>query len=220
MSSKNSYHNSLFHDFADTLPITIDSVKKLHFTWYCLIADNHNMDVLKKPTLYKFLALLSYVCGLILFAYSLMLPALITDTKPIYGYWLLIFGPLGLLFFQIGWFGNFLSLLSMLISNRKPRIAFLLSILAILIASQAFLLDEIPFAKPTNVTGFHDGFYLWYSSHYIVAFGTLLQLVAWWLATEVEAEPETIPASSILLTTQTTVETEKPHHVTVTLKQK
>ncbi len=111
---------------------------------------------------------------------SLFFPAFLAQTRDIDGYWVLFLGWIGFLFFQFAWYAAPLMLLAVYTSAHSPRFAFLLAVLAIIIASEAFLFDEIPLREAQQkILGYGLGFYLWYGSFYIAALGVLQKLLLW-----------------------------------------
>jgi membrane-bound ClpP family serine protease len=114
------------------------------------------------------------------FISALFFPAFLAQTQDIDGYWVLFLGWLGFLFFQFAWYAAPLMLLAVYTSAQSPRFAFLLAVLAIIIASEAFLFDEIPLREAQQkILGYGLGFYLWYGSFYIAALGVLQKLLLW-----------------------------------------
>jgi hypothetical protein len=120
-----------------------------------------------------------YLFGFVLFVFSLTQTVFITDVQAIQGYWVLALGAAGFIIFQFAWYANILSLLAVMLSRSKPQLAFLLSVISVLVASEAFLFDEIPLDKSVEITDYGRGFYVWYACHYLIVYGTLLRLVAW-----------------------------------------
>ena len=111
---------------------------------------------------------------------SLFSPAFLAETQDIDGYWVLFLGWMGFLFFQFAWYAAPLMLLAVYTSAHSPRFAFLLAVLAIIIASEAFLFDEIPLrGAQQKISGYGLGFYLWYGSFYIATLGVLQKLLLW-----------------------------------------
>ncbi len=105
------------------------------------------------------------LCGLICFSLSLYNVALFTSGDDLYGYWILLIGWLGLLFFQLSWLANPLNLLALLLLSKKPVVSFILTLIAFLVASQTFMFSEIPTGlsqEKIYIQEFGLGFYLWY----------------------------------------------------------
>lgn len=127
----------------------------------------------------KSLSFAAYFLAAVLFLLSLFLPAFITQTQDIDGYWVLAMGWLGFITFQFAWYALPLAIIAIRVSARKPQLSLLLAVFAILVASEAFLFKEIPFSKSEEVIDLGLGFYLWYMSFMLVAGGTLFRLAAW-----------------------------------------
>lgn len=144
----------------------------------------------------KSLSLAAYFLAAVLFLLSLFIPAFITQSQDIYGYWVLAMGWLGFITFQFAWYALPLAIISIRVSARKPQFSLLISVFAILVASEAFLFKKVPFANSEEVIDVGLGFYLWYMSFILVAAGNLFRLVAWGShvedADEDEKEPEII----------------------------
>ena len=127
---------------------------------------------------WRLIARLLVMAGLVCYSLSLYSVGLYTSGDDLYGIWILLIGWMGIVVFQLSWFANPLNLLALLIMSSKPRISFLLTILAFLLASQTFLFAEIP-------TGFNQeriyikelgiGFYLWYVANGIFVVATLIE---------------------------------------------
>lgn len=106
--------------------------------------------------------------GLACFTLSLFMPVFFTSAEHIYGYWVLLTGWLGLIFIQFAWYANPLNLLALLIARENPRIALLLSIFALILASGTILFYEIPVGlnyEKVFIKEFGLGFYIWYLAH-------------------------------------------------------
>ena len=118
--------------------------------------------------------------GLLSFVTSLFLPSFFTSDGDIIGGWVFIMGWMGIVVFQFAWYANPLSILAFLISESRPRISLLLSLLALVVASHAFVFNEIPTGL---TTGIHQeklfikelgiGFYCWYLSQAFFLLGLL-----------------------------------------------
>lgn len=103
--------------------------------------------------------------GLAFFALSLFLPVFFTSDKDIYGFWVLITGWVGVIFIQFAWYANPINLLALLLMRDSPRISLFLSLLALLLASGAFIFNEIPIGvnnEKVFIKEFGLGFYIWY----------------------------------------------------------
>lgn len=127
----------------------------------------------------KSLSFAAYFLAAVLFLLSLFLPAFITQSQDIYGYWVLAMGWLGFITFQFAWYALPLAIIAIQVSARKPQFSLLLSVFAIVVASEAFLFKKVPFANSDEVIDVGLGFYLWYMSFILVAGGNLFRLVAW-----------------------------------------
>lgn len=118
--------------------------------------------------IYKIGVNLFIFLGFTCFTLSLFLPVFFTSAEEVYGYWVLIIGWLGVIFIQFAWFANPLNCLALLLTNKHPRVALCLSLLALLIASEGFILLEIPTGinqEKVFVKEFGLGFYAWYVAH-------------------------------------------------------
>ncbi|MCK5726762.1 MAG: hypothetical protein KAH22_08065 [Thiotrichaceae bacterium] len=121
-----------------------------------------------------------------LFIASLFLPVFFTEGNTVLGYWVLVTGWIGFIGFQFAWYANTFALFALYYSRKKPTFAFFIAISSILIASQAYLFDEIPSYLPTDtphneksiVLNYGSGFYIWYFSFYFVATSILLRIIA------------------------------------------
>ena len=103
--------------------------------------------------------------GLACFTISMFMPVFFTSAENIYGYWVLLTGWLGMVFIQFAWYANPLNLLALLIASENPRIAIILSILALILASGTVLFYEIPVGlnyEKVFIKEFGLGFYIWY----------------------------------------------------------
>jgi len=127
----------------------------------------------------KSLSFAAYFLAAVLFLLSLFLPAFITQSQDVYGYWVLAMGWLGFITFQFAWYALPLAIIAIRVSARKPQFALLLAVFAILVASEAFLFKKVPFDNSEEVIDIGLGFYLWYMSFILVAGGNLFRLAAW-----------------------------------------
>ena len=103
--------------------------------------------------------------GLACFTLSLFMPVFLTSAENIYGYWVLATGWLGMIFIQFAWYANPLNLLALLIARDNPRIAILLSTLALVLASGTVIFHEIPVGlnhEKIFIKEYGLGFYIWY----------------------------------------------------------
>jgi len=118
--------------------------------------------------------------GLACFSISLFLPTFFTSAEDIYGIWVLLTGWVGLIFLQLAWFSNPLNLLAMLVSPNKPRIALLLSLLSLILASAAFGFYEIPTGINNEIIFIKEfglGFYLWIAAHIFIFLALLMNYI-------------------------------------------
>jgi len=118
--------------------------------------------------------------GLILFVLSLLLTSFFTSGEDIRGYWILILGWIGLIIFQYSWFANPLNLLSLLLVNQRPKLALLLSAVAFLLASQAFIFSEIPSGTSSGkiyIKEFGLGLYVWYLAQGLFLMGMFMAVL-------------------------------------------
>ena len=109
--------------------------------------------------------------GLACFSLSLFMPVVFTSGEDIYGFWVLITGWIGVIFIQVAWYANPVNFLALLLARENPRIAFLLSLLAFMLALGAFLLYEIPIGinyEKLFIKEFGLGFYLWITAHFLL----------------------------------------------------
>jgi len=122
---------------------------------------------------------LIFFSALFFFALALMLTSLFTSGDDIRGYWILIMGWAGLIFFQFSWFANPINLLALLLLPQQPKTALLLSFTAFIIASQSFLLSEIPTGisyEKIYIKEFGLGFYFWYFSQGFFLLGISIEV--------------------------------------------
>jgi hypothetical protein len=114
---------------------------------------------------------LVYIATFFIFVASLFEPAVSTIENPskhfdgsdiheLAGWRFLLFGPLGILIWQFGWFANLLMLFSALPLKRSLKLAF--AALAIPLAASSVTLTYIPVLDVKYaVRGARLGFYLW-----------------------------------------------------------
>ncbi len=137
---------------------------------------NSQLNISFSEFLSKFILFLSALC----FVISLFLITFFTSDGDIFGGWVFILGWMGIIVFQFAWYANPLNILAFLIFESQPRLSVLLSLLALLIASEAFLFMEIPTGL---FTGFNSdkmyvkelglGFYSWYLSQILFLFALM-----------------------------------------------
>lgn len=122
-------------------------------------------------TIMKIISTFFLYAGIMFFTVSLFLIVFFTGGDDIRGYWVLATGWLGFVIFQFAWYANPLNLLAILLVERRPTVAFLLSIAALILATQVFLFNEIPTVsgeEKTYIREFGLGVYLWYLSHGLI----------------------------------------------------
>ena len=134
--------------------------------------DLHNRTLIR-------LSVITFIVAISVFVVSLFVPVFITQTQVIPGYWILAMGWLGFIAFQFAWYAFPFSILSLYVAKKSLQMGLFLSIIAILMASEAFLFTEVPMGSKDRVIDYGLGFYLWYSYFYLVSFSILLRLVAW-----------------------------------------
>jgi len=118
--------------------------------------------------------------GLLCFVVSLFQTVLFTSGDDIQGYWVFILGWMGIVIFQLSWFANPLNLLALLLLLKRPRLSFLLSILAFVLASQTLSFSEIPIGLHANKIYIKElglGFYFWYLSQGLILLSICIELV-------------------------------------------
>jgi len=101
---------------------------------------------------------------------SLFLTTFYTSDNPLNGAWVLIIGWLGFVVFQFSWYANPLNLLALLFYSTRPLVAFLLSFLALLLATQMFGFSEIPTGYAQGKIFIKElgfGAYIWYVSQVV-----------------------------------------------------
>lgn len=124
--------------------------------------------------------LIVYV-GFILFLLSLFLTSLFTSGEDVQGYWVLALGWVGLVIFQFSWFANPLNLLALLLVNKHPTQALLLSTIAFILASQTLEFSEIPSGTSLGKIYIKElglGFYVWYSAQGLFLLGMLVEVLS------------------------------------------
>lgn len=136
--------------------------------------EDFNYPVSKRVSLLNLTGNISIFSGLLCFSIALFLPALYTSSEDIVGFWILATGWMGLVVLQFAWFANPVTLLSLLLAHKNPRIALLLGGLALTLACCAFYFHEIPTGinyEKIYIREFGLGFYLWITSHALVLIG-------------------------------------------------
>lgn len=118
--------------------------------------------------------------SLICYGMSLFLPSLYTSANTISGYWILITGWIGPVFLQSAWYANPLFLLSIIIFSARQHSAILFAILAIILASQSFLMFEIPTGINQDkiyIKELGPGFFVWFFAIILLLAGQILILI-------------------------------------------
>ncbi|GAA0419852.1 hypothetical protein GCM10009133_30330 [Cocleimonas flava] len=130
------------------------------------------------PKLFLFLSGLSFVV-------SLFLSTFFTSDGNVIGAWVFILGWIGIVVFQFAWYANPLNILALLLFEARPRLAILLSLLALVIASETFTFSEIPtglftgnHSEKTFIKEFGLGFYSWYLSQILFLFALFSKYLA------------------------------------------
>jgi len=131
--------------------------------------------------LVKMLSNILLYAGIAIFVVSLFFNVFFTNTNDVSGIWVLLTGWLGFIVFQFAWFANPLSILAILLMKQRPLVSLLLIILAVILASEMFLFNEIPAASGDDkiyIKEFGLGAYTWYASHWLVLYSMLLNIIA------------------------------------------
>ena len=133
-----------------------------------------------KSSIFRALAILLLLVAAVLFCIAMVDIVYTTEEQEIHGYWILLTGWLGFLFFQFGWYANPLTVLALLLMKRHPWWALLTSALALLCMSQAFLFYEIPTdAKGSTIAIVSRGigFYAWVGMIACVFYAIIMRLI-------------------------------------------
>lgn len=139
------------------------------------------MTIMSEYTSTKTLMGLSFTALFIalgLFGAALFLPVFITEDKVILGYWVVATGWLGFIGFQFAWYANAFALFVLYFARSNTLFALFLSVITLLIASQAYLFTEIPYSEKSQIVDYGKGFYVWYFSFYFITASVLLRLIA------------------------------------------
>ena len=164
--------------FQAYFPCGIFAIKYIHaMSYYPDINHQNNTKINRVKDLTP--KLLIYL-GFSSFFISLFLTSFFTSGDDIQGYWVLIIGWIGLIFFQLAWFANPINLLAILLIKHHPRKSLLLSLLAFSLASQTFLFPEIPIGLPHDKIFIKElglGFYFWYLAQALFLLATLSKTV-------------------------------------------
>jgi len=133
-----------------------------------------------KTSIFRALTILLLLIAAVLFCIAMVDTAYTTEERTIHGYWILLTGWLGFLFFQFAWYANPLTVLSLLLMKRRPWWALLASGLALLCMSQAFLFYEIPSDAKGNTIAIISrgiGFYCWIGMIACVFYAVIMRLI-------------------------------------------
>lgn len=133
-----------------------------------------------KSTIFRALAILLLLAAAVLFCVAMVETVYTTKEQGIYGYWVLLTGWLGFLFFQFAWYANPLTVLTLLLMRRSPWWALFTSVLALLCMSQAFLFYEIPSDAKGNTIAIISrdvGFYCWIGMVSCVFYAVVMTLI-------------------------------------------
>lgn len=132
------------------------------------------------PSRLKSLSSILLATGMFFFVLSLFLHVFFTTGEDIRGVWVLLTGWLGFVIFQFAWFANPLSLLAILVMKTRPVVALLLSILAVVFASEIFLFNEIPAVsggEKIYIKEFGLGAYFWYIAQWLFLYSNVLNVI-------------------------------------------
>ncbi len=135
--------------------------------------DDYKLERSAHPSLLKTLSSLLLYSGITLFIISLFFNVFFTNSDDISGIWILLMGWLGFIIFQFAWYANPLSLLAILLMKKRPVVAVLLSLLAVIVASGTFIFNEIPAASGNEKIYIKElglGAYIWYASHWLILY--------------------------------------------------
>lgn len=144
-------------------------------TYKATIFSNNNHFSLNKLLFNLFLLL-----GFAGFTTSLFLPVFFTSAEDIYGYWVLLAGWIGLILIQFAWFANPINLLALLLTKDHPKFALLLSVIALILASETFILKEIPIDINQGkmfIKEFGLGFYIWFAAQLFFLLALLCRFI-------------------------------------------
>ncbi len=133
-----------------------------------------------KSSIFRGLAILLLLAAAISFCIAIVDVVYTTEEQDVHGYWILLAGWLGFLFFQFAWFANPLTVLSLLLMRKHPWWALFVSALALMCMAQAFLFSEIPTDTHGNTTTIISrgvGFYCWIASIVCVFYAVVMSLI-------------------------------------------
>ena len=133
-----------------------------------------------KSSFFRALSVLLLIVAAILFCIAMVDTVYTTSEQGIQGYWILLTGWLGFLFFQFAWYANPLTVLSLLLMRKHPWWALISSAIALLCMSQAFLFYEIPSDAKGNTIAILSrgiGFYCWVAMITCVFYSIIMLLI-------------------------------------------
>ncbi|MGB1311206.1 MAG: hypothetical protein ACPG47_08340 [Leucothrix sp.] len=133
-----------------------------------------------KSSIFRALTILLLLIAAVLFCISMVEIVYVTEEKGIHGYWILLTGWLGFLFFQFAWYANPLTVLSLLLMRQRPWWALLAGACALLCMSQAFLFHEIPTDAQGNTIAIVSrgaGFYCWVGMVCCIFYAIVMRLI-------------------------------------------
>ena len=133
-----------------------------------------------KSSIFRALAILLLLVAAILFCIAMVETVYTTEAQDIHGYWVLLTGWLGFLFFQFAWYANPLTVLAILLMRKDPWWALITSALALLCMSQAFLFYGIPSDTKGNtieILSRGTGFYCWVGMIICVFYAVIMTLI-------------------------------------------
>ncbi len=152
-----------------------------------LISKFHNSSAISSTTSLTTKSLLKMMSSGLLYVavlsytVSLFSTVFFTTGEDITGFWVLITGWLGFIIFQFAWFANPLSVLAILIKKKRPIMALLLCVLAVVLASMGFIFNEIPAAKGAEkifIKEYGLGFYFWYAAQWFLLYSVILYVLS------------------------------------------
>mgnify|MGYP000153257397 CR=1 FL=1 len=134
-----------------------------------------------KSSIFRALVILLLLAAAVLFCIAMVETVYVTDEQlSVYGYWILLTGWLGFVFFQFAWYANPLIILTLLLMKNRPWWALLAGALALLCMSQGFLFYEIPSDAQGNTIAIVSrgvGFYCWVGMVTCVFYAVIMRLV-------------------------------------------
>ena len=133
-----------------------------------------------KSSVFRALTILLLLVAAVLCCIAIVDTVYTTEEQAIRGYWILLTGWLGFLFFQFAWYANPLTILSLLLMKKHPWWALITSALALLCMSQAFLFYEIPSdakGSAIAIVSRGTGFYCWIGMISCVFYAVIMRLI-------------------------------------------